>query len=153
MRHPFLDPIVYPQIPDRTFGFGYDPLRRSRAVLVKTLASSAVADFPDVISDVIIREIWQANQLSALTRLFHHFIRFRTEILPVGQFIGWQPRDLSPKGFFIRLVDVSLGQGQEYGPEEIGKTRPVMMRETLSVTFKLIAEAQSPAGVIIGEGI
>jgi len=153
MRHPFLAHIVYSQIPDRTLNFGYDRLRRSRAVVVKTAASSGVADFPDVPSDVIIKEIYQAQTLSVLTRIFHAFYRFRIEVLPQGRFIGWQPRDLTSKSYFIRLIDVSLGQGQDYPVEEIGRRRDVLLRETLTVSFKLVAEAQSPAGVITSEGI
>jgi hypothetical protein len=153
MRHPFLAPLVYPHVPDRTLNFGYDRLTRPRAVVVKTLASSGVADFQDVPSDVIIKEIFRNDQLSTLTRIFHAFHRYRVETLPEGRFIGWQPRDLSSKSYFIRLLDVSLGQGEDYVVEELGTRRPVMLREQVTISFKLIAEAQSPAGVVTSEGI
>lgn len=149
MRHPFLDPIVYPRTPDRTINFGYDRLRKIRSVVIKTLDSSAVAKFPERAEDVIIQEVWLADTLSTFTELFHGFHTYLREVLPVGRYIGWQPRDLSPKSYFIELLDVQLGTNPDnYTVEELGNERPWYMREQLSVSFKLVREISGPAGLI-----
>jgi len=153
MRHPFLDPIVYPRVPDRTTGFGYDRLTRVHSVVIKTLSSSAVAKYQDEDEDVVIREIWQAGTLSTLTSLFHHFRRYLVTMLPPGRYLGWQPRDLSPKSFFIELLNVECGPPDEYQIEELGDDRPYYMREQLTVSFKLMKEISSPAGVITMTGL
>lgn len=152
MRHPFLVPIIYPSLPDVTMNFGYDRLRRIPFTVTKTLDSSAVAKFPQKGEDVIISEIWRAEQLSTLTQLFHHFHAFWREILPVGRYIGWQPKDLTDRSYFVEILDVRLGQADPYPVEELGAKRPAYMREQLSVSFKLIREAQFPAAVAVMEG-
>lgn len=153
MRHPFLDPIVYPSVPDRTINFGYHALTRVRSVVTKTLSSSAVSKYKDEAEDVIIREIWRAESLSTLTSIFHHFRRYLVETLPPGRYIGWQPRDLSPKSFFIELLNVECGPADEYQIEELGDERQYMMREQLTVSFKLMKEILSPAGVVVMTGL
>jgi len=148
MRHPFLDPIVYPRNPDRTLNYGYDRLRKVRSVIIKTLDSSAVAKYPEVAEDVVIREIWLAETLSTFTELFHQFHTYLREILPPGRFIGWQPKDLSPKNYFVELLDVQCGTPDDFQIEELGDDRPYYMREQLTVSFKLVREIQAPAGVV-----
>lgn len=148
MRHPFLDHIVYPQTPDRTLNFGYDRLRKTRSVVIKTLDSSAVAKYSESSEDVIIREIWLAETLSTFTELFHQFHTYLREILPPGRFIGWQPKDLSPKNYFVELLDVQCGTPDDFTIEELGDDRPHYMREQLTVAFKLVREIQAPAGVV-----
>lgn len=147
MRHPYYDPIAYPTVPDQTTGFGYDRLRAANSVMMKTITSSAVAKFPDAAEDVVIKEIWLAKTASTITKLFHQFHRYLIDPLPPNRFIGWQPRDLTSKNYFIDLLDVSCGPSGEYLIEEIGDYRPWMMREALTVEFKLVKELGYPAGV------
>lgn len=152
MRHPYLPPIVYPRPPDQTTNFGFDPLNRIPAVTVKTLGGSAVAKFPEFADDVRITETWFADGLSTTVDLFHHFYAFWKYQLPQGYYIGWQPRDLTPKNFFVDILDVRLGSADEFVVEELGEYRPFFMRQTLSVTFKLIREVKSPSGVVVAIG-
>lgn len=153
MRHPYYDPIVYPRVPDRTENFGYDTMRRVRSVVTKTLSSSAVSKYTDAAEDVIIKEIWLAETLSTFTSLFHHFRRYLVDPLLPGRYVGWQPRDISPKSYFIELLDVQCGSAEEYQVEELGDERPFLMRQQLTVSFKLIREVNSPAGVITMTGL
>ena len=152
MVHPFHPDIVYPRIPDRTSPFGYDVLRRVDHELVRTELGTALAKFPEQLDDVVIQETWLAQSLSTLSQLFHQFHRYWVDTLPVGEYLGWQPRDLSPKRFFIELVDVQCGESDRLVVEELGNARPFYMRQALTLTFKLVREVRSPAGVMIGVG-
>lgn len=152
MRHPFFDPIVYPELPSKTLNFGYNPLRHVKSVLTKTLQGTAVAKFKEDYDDVVIREVWTADTLSTLTGLFHQFHRYYVGTLPTGRFIGWQPKDLSPKNFFIDLLNVECGPAEDFEVEELGTERPFMLRTELRVTFKLVREVKGAAGVITGVG-
>lgn len=154
MRHPFLDSITYPQLPKRTTGFGRYPLRKVSSVVVKTIDSSAVTKFLDAPEDVIMTETWTADQLSAEADLFYAFHRYIVTPLPIGRFLGWRPRDISYKSFFIELLDVQSGLGgDEYHVTEMGNSRPFLITEPLTISFKLIREIDDPAGVEIGQGL
>lgn len=148
LRHPFLPPIIYPQNPDRTLNFGYDVLRKTKSVLVKTIDSSAAAFYQDAKEDVVVREIWSADKLGPETRFFHQLHRYWMTALPAGRYIGWQPRDLSPKNYFIRILNVECGPTDEFSIEELGDLRPWLLRETLILSFARVNEAASPGGAL-----
>jgi hypothetical protein len=152
LRHPYYDPIVYPRLPDVTVNFLDDVVQRTRAVVTKTIDSAAVDHFQDPKDATIITETWglqkNSNELSTLTRFFRALLRYRTDTLPVGQYIGWCPRDISPKNFFVQLVDVRLGTTEDYQREEWGDQRDYFMQQTLSLSFKLVRPDQGPAGVV-----
>lgn len=154
MRHPFLAPIVYPELPHRTTGFGYDRLRRSKAVVIKTLDSSAVAHYLDKGEDVIIKEVWQPQQLSTDTAFFYAMHNYLLTPLPTGRFIGWMPTDRTWKAYFITLLAVEGGPNPDtYNIEELGDRRPFLMREPFSIAFKLVRPVDDVSGVVVGEGV
>lgn len=140
MRHPYFEHIVYPRNPDRTSGFDIDALYKQTSIMTKTLDSSAVSKFLDKPEDRIITEIWQAETLSTETGFARCLQRFLTTPLPVGDYIGWQPRDRTYKNYFIELLDVQVGPVEDYLFEELGDERPYLMREQLTVKFKLVRE-------------
>ena len=113
----------------------------------------ASAKYPEYFDDVKITEIWQAEQLSTITGLFHQFDRYWTYMLPPGRYVGWQPRDLTPKSYFVEILNVALGSAEDFNVEELGDRRPWMMREQLSVTFRLIRDVSYPAGVVASVGL
>ena len=152
LRHPFLPRIVYPRVPDKTFNFGYDLLRKTRSLVTKTIDSTTVTKFKDAIEDVVIREVWLADQLSTFTKFFHALQSFISSVIPPFRYVGWVPRDLTAKCYFVELLDVSVGGVDDYLIEEIGKT-PYMMRESLTLSFKPIREIFPPSGVVIGVGL
>jgi hypothetical protein len=153
MTHPYLDDIVYPENPTRITNFDYDRIRKVPTVLTKTAGGTAVAQFPEFADDVPITEIWEAKDLSTIVDLYRLFREYLTSTLPTGRYIGWQPRDLSPYNYFVELLDVRLGQGEEHVVEELGHREPYMMRESLQVQFKLIQEAKAPAGAMVFLGL
>lgn len=156
LRHPFYPRIVYPRLPDITVNFLDDPIRRVRAVVTKTLAGAAVDHFKDPVDGTIITESWgvsPGNELTTLTKFFRQVLRFREDILPPDQYLGWQCPDLSPKKFWIELLDVRLGTTEDYPVEMLGEERPHYMRQGLAISFKLVREAMGAAGVAWFEGL
>lgn len=152
MRHPFLPDIVYPRIPDQTWGFDQDVLLKVRGVTTKTLDSSAVTHFEEQPEDVVIREVWLPDGLSTTVDLFRQFQDYNQAKLPTGQFVGWRPLDRSPKNFAVEILDVEVGQPDSYLIEELGKERPHLMRQQLTISFKMVREQVGPAGVTVGSG-
>jgi len=147
MRHPFLPPIVYYRNPDRWTNFLDEPLRKMRTVVTRNLEGSGVAKYPDDKGDRIVREVWDGPVRLSLFRQFRAYLM---QTLPVDRYIGWQPRDLSPRNYFVELLNVELGGGDEDLATAIGK-RPALSRDaqSLTVTFKLIQEAHSPVGELL----
>lgn len=153
LRHPYLPRIAYPRLPDRTLNFGYDVLLKTRSVKTKTLTSTGVNKFIDAVEDVVIQEVWLADQLSTLTSFFHGVKSFLNSVMPPGRYIGWLPRDLTHKAYFVELLDVQVGPPDDYLIEEIGRATPFMMREAMTISLKCIREQFAPAGIVIGEGL
>jgi hypothetical protein len=152
MTHPFLDDLVYSRIPDRTINMAADTLARAESVITRTLDGSAVARYDDFLDDIVVREVWLAQTASTITDMFRHFHGFWMSKLPPDRFIGWQPRDLTPKRYAIEILRVDCGEADaEFLIEEIGKA-PGLMRVQLSVTFRTVREVQSPSGILLAEG-
>lgn len=144
MRHPFLPPIVYPHNPDRTSGFDQDRLRQVKTITTKTLSSTVVSRFRDEPEDVVITEFWGAETLSTEVAFARQLYQYLNEPLPAGRYLGWQPRDRSWKNFFIELLSVQVGSTDEFLFEELGDGRPYLMREPVTVKFKLVREILAP---------
>ncbi len=153
LRHPYLDAIVYPELPSETVNFDFAPLRRCRTAVTKTKDSSAVSRYLDAEEDVVIHEIWRAASASTTIELFRAFHEYFVNPLPFGEFLGWMPRDLSPRCYLVHLIDVRLGSDENYPVSENGRERPYLLKETLSVSLKLVAEAQAPASLAIMGGL
>ncbi len=151
LRHPFLGVLHYRHPPDRTINFGTDVLRKIDTVITRTLESSAVARFPEKHEDVIITEIWTADELSTAAEFYYGLRKFWLETLPPGRYIGWQPRDLTHRGFFIEIINVALGQQGQADLTEIGGKMTPMLDQTLTFTFKLIREIEGPSITITME--
>ncbi len=153
LRHPFLDSIVYPRVPDRTLNFGLGPLRRVPTIVTKTLDSSAVTRFPEAPEDVIITEIWDADSLSTVHEFFNALHRYWvTDLLP-GRSIGWSPRDLHWRNYFVDIIDVQLGPPESFDYQEEGSRRPFYLRNPLMLKMKLKREVEAPSGVVTSSGL
>ncbi len=149
LRHPFLDDIVYPENPNRTIGFDVDALRKTRAVITRTEGASAVAHYPEFRDDVVVQEIWDAGEASVSIEFWRELRQYREEILPVGDFIGWSPADLSPYHYFVELLDVKVGSGDVDEIEEHGNREPFMLNQPLTLVFKLVQEIRPPGAVVV----
>lgn len=152
MLHPFRDPIIYPRVPDKTINMALNPLRRTRTSIVHTASAMAIGRFPDPSDGVPIQEVWLAEQLSTFTELFHQFHTFWMDELEPGRYLGWIPRDLTWRRFHVEILDVACGQPDEYVIEQLGRTEPFLMREQLTVTFRVPQEFFHPAGSMVGVG-
>jgi hypothetical protein len=153
MTHPYRKDILYARTPDFTTNFGWDVLPRADAVVTQMLEGAAVTDFAGYPDGTIIREIWPAQELSTVTGMFAQFYRFRRDILPDGDYIGWQPRDRTWKRYAIQLLDVICGDLEdEFIIEQLGSARPFLMRKGLTVKFKTVREVASPSSVLVGSG-
>jgi hypothetical protein len=148
LRHPYLDDIVYPTTPNRTIGFDYHALKKTRAAVVRTEGASAVAHYREQYDDVVIQEIWDAGTLSAEVGFYRLLRQYREEILPPGDFIGWSPADLSPYHYKVELLDVKLGEGDVDEVAEFGRREPFMLERPLTLVFKLVQEVVPPPAVL-----
>ncbi len=154
LRHPILPDIVYPRLPDQTLGFGYHIIPKGRAVVIKTLESSAVAHFLERIEDVIIKEIWLPGRLSTEAAFFYALQDFRMTVLAPGQSIGWQPRDRTWRKYAVELLSVESGPTPDtYLIEERGEAKPWLIDQQVTLSFRAIRDFSDPAGVVIGEGL
>jgi hypothetical protein len=139
-------------VPDRTINMAGDTLPRAESVVTRTLDGSAVARYDDFLDDIVIREVWLAQTLSTLTDMFRHFHRFWMAKLPPDRFIGWQPRDITPKRYAIEILRVDCGEAEgEFLIESLGK-EPRIMPQQLSVTFRTLREVASPSGILLAGG-
>ncbi len=147
--HPYLDDIVYPENPNRTIGFDWDVIRRTRAVVTRTEKGSAVTHYPEYHDDPVITEVWDAGSASVTVEFYRLLKEYRETPLPTGEYCGWQPRDLCPYNYFVELVDVRVGNGDTDEIEEHGDKEPYLLHQPLTLVFKLVQEARSPGGVIV----
>jgi len=148
LRHPYLDDIVYPTTPNRTVGFDYHALRKTRAAVVRTEGASAVAHYRENYDDVVIQEIWDAAELSAQVAFYRLLRQYREEPLPAGDYIGWSPTDLSPYHYRIEILDVKIGDSDVDEIAELGRREPYMLGRPLTLVFKLVQEVQPPPAVL-----
>lgn len=152
MTHPLLTDIVYSRRPDRDVNFFHDVLPRADAVLTQTLDGAAVTRFDGALDGTPITEVWLAETLSTHTDMWRQFYDYWVTPLPPGEYVGWQPRDKTPKRFAIEILRVDCGPSEgEYLIESIGK-EPGMMRFQLSVTFRCVREVASPSGLVVAVG-
>lgn len=150
LAHPFLDDIVYPENPSRTVGFDFDVLRTMKSVLTRTEGGTALLQYPDYPNDVVITETWDAGGgLKIEVEFVRKLYQFLMTPLPVGQYLGWQPRDLCPYFYLVALVDVKLGANDQYHLEEVGEEEPYMLTEPLSIMFKTIQPSKAASSVIV----
>lgn len=149
LRHPFLDDLIYPSNPNRTPGFDWYVLRKTRTVLTRTEGGTATANYREGLDDVLISEIWDAGSAPVDVEFYRLLRRYREEILPDGECIGWTPADLSPYHYAVELVDVKLGSSDIDEVEEHGDYEPYMLHQPLTLQFKMIQEARPPLGELI----
>lgn len=154
LRHPFFKDIIYPRNPDVTLNLGADLLPKATSTMQKTLTTTAVITYLENPSDVVIKEIWTARDLSTLTDFFRSLYEFWRSPLPPGRFIGYMPKDRTEKIYAVQIINVQLGKTVgDINQEELGPKRPGMMREQLALALKPIARVGSPSGVMVAEGL
>lgn len=152
MSHPVLQDIVYARTPDRTLNFEQDVLPRPESILTKTALGTAHARYDETPDDVVIKEIWLAQELSTLTTMFRQFYAYWVEPLPTGLCVGWQPRDRTWKRYAVEILKVECGESDDLIIESLGRGVPKFMRFNLTVSFKTVREVYAPSGVVVATG-
>lgn len=123
---PLLAPIVYAigascANPDRTINLDNAVLPHPITEAVKTLGTTKVTRFENEIPDVIVTEIWEADETNqrlttALFRMFYEYLINAKLVDSTGpDFITWEPRDKTDKIYNVELLSLDVGGG---GPEE-----------------------------------
>lgn len=154
MRHPFLGELVYPQPPDITLNVGFDVLGKMVTKSVLTLGSTATVSFLHEAEDIIIQEIWKADDLSIEAEFFAMLHEFWTTVMPPGNFVGWYAPDLMPKPYHVKILSVTLGRpdNTKYDPLKVAD-EPWMLREQLAIAFKPVRDVKAPSGAMVMEGL
>jgi hypothetical protein len=165
VTHPSFDAVegegilTYDTNPDITRGFIFSPATLVETNILKTLKGSVVIKFGQDASDVVVTETWRGggNRLSVLSEMFHTFYKFWTTDPEPGQFLVWQPQDLSVESFGVDLVNVQLGPAnaiefREYR-SDITTSVDSYQAKTLVVQYKIVTEGTAPKGTITLEGL
>lgn len=123
---PLLAPIVYAigascANPDRTINLDNAVLPHPITDPVKTLGTTKVIRFENLDEDVIVTEVWEADETNqrlttALFRMFYEYLINAKLVDSTGpDFITWEPRDRTTKIYNVELLSLDVGGG---GPEE-----------------------------------
>ncbi len=149
--HPYLDDILYPEMPHKTMGFDYDALRTVKSVLTRTQGGTSLVQYLDNRDDVIITEVFDgaSGGLAISVEFVRKLYQYLVTPLPVGDHIGWHCPDLSPYFYLVELIDVKLGSQDTYHIEELGDHEPYMLAEPLQIIMKTIGVAKPPAGSLV----
>ncbi len=110
--HPGLDQFVtYPKPPDRTTNYWRGPVRKYDIQHTKTLQGGARSFDLQRWQDVVITETWEGggDRVSMPIAFLITLHQFRTAPLPLGEFIGWQPLDLSDYRHLIIPLSLTVG--------------------------------------------
>jgi hypothetical protein len=149
---------TYDSNPDETHNFHIVPARRVETIVQKTISSSILVRQPENDEDVIVTEIWTGggNKLSILADQYRTFYNFWVTIPEVGEYIVWEPKDITTDTYQIEIVDVQLG-GTETNYFErratIGSREGAYVTQTLSVKFKIVRSETLPTGSITLAGL
>ena len=158
LTHPTLGILTYEDPvsgehmnPDVTRNFVLAPAQKVDTTIQRTLGSSLVVQSLQFNEDVIISEIWtgSSSKLSILAELFRSFYSFWLEVPAVGEFLTWQPADLTVESYGVLMVNVALGGVDlEYREhrEELATRDGAYLSQTLTVQFKIVEESIAPAG-------
>lgn len=117
-------PLVYYTNPDRTVNFDKVPLHTPRSGTVTTLGTTAVNRFASFESDVVITEIWQAqdgNRIVLPTSFFRSMYEYLINPPPFvaadPEYVQWEPRDRSDDGlgntrvYNVEIISLTVGGG------------------------------------------
>lgn len=151
--------FTYDHNPAQTRGFILGPAALVETTIQKTLLGTIVVQFAQSLEDVIIREIWpgSSRQASVLASMYRKFYEFWTTIPPAGQFLIWQPGDLSVESYGVVITNVQLGPANtvEYREfrQDLTSREGAYLNETLTVDMKIVGEMAAPRGSITLEGL
>lgn len=115
-------PISYFSNPDRTFNLDNQVLPAPTITVVQTLSGTRVVRFDGLEEDVIITEIWTAQQNSVLSmptfffrQLYEYWIN-PPDFDPdpnLQEYIQWEPRDRTDKVYDVEITRLTVGGGAQ----------------------------------------
>jgi hypothetical protein len=143
--------------PDDTYNFALAPVRRIDTTIHKTLVGSVLVRQAEDLSDVVITEVWRGgDKLSTLATMYHTLYNFWMTPPDIGEYVTWEPKDMSNETYQIEIIDVQLG-GQEANYRELGATiddrTGAYLTQTLTFKFKLARVETLSMGTITLAGI
>jgi hypothetical protein len=159
MTHPTLGSVEYVDDngesinPDITRRFILAPAKRIDTTVTKTIGSSVIVQQPEFDEDVVITEIWTAtgSKLSILAALFRSLHNFWVTLPPIGEFLTWEPRDISVESYGVNIIDVTLPTSDlQYReiPSTRGQQAGAYLAEQFTLKFKIVAEEIAPKGSV-----
>lgn len=117
--HPDSDlfpPLTYYANPTRTFNFANDVWRSPIINIQRTLSSTKVIRFEEVLEDVIVTEVWEplggfSMPFFMFAALYEYWVNAPALDIVTPQYILWEPRDETEDVYKVELVGLQLGSG------------------------------------------
>ena len=148
----------YPTNPDITKNFIYAPAVKADVSLQRTVGSTLAIRKQQVPEDITITEIWlggeqQLSMLAEMARVFHDYW---VTPLPIGEYLGWEPLDITTARYLVSIVGVQIG-GPDYEYREVkefmGSSLGAYLNTQVTLAMKLEKAITLPRGVISLEGV
>lgn len=109
-------PIAYWSQPDKTFNLDNDILRQPISTVQRTLDSSKLVRFERVLQDIVVVEVWEAQEGGRAAmptfqfRQFYEYLVNPPEFNPTDQqYIMWEPRNRTDKAYLVELFKLAVG--------------------------------------------
>lgn len=150
--------FTYPSNPDIMRNFIYHPAVKVDGVIQRTLSSNVFIQVPQLDEDIVITEIWLGGDrtLSTFSTMFRTLYAYWTTLPPLGESLGWEPRDVTSDRFLIQIVRVQLG-GLDFEYKEVReharRNQSTMLDRQLTLQFKLSRRIRPPLPQISMEGL
>jgi hypothetical protein len=145
--------FTYLANPAQTLNFHGSPMRRMETSVLKTIGGTILVRHPEVEDDVIISEVWPGggDTVSMPAEQFLTLYNFMNTLPAIGEYLTWEPREVSSDSYQVELVDLTIG-GTEALYRELRDdftTRDgAYVTETVTLKFKVAKAATMPSGVI-----
>jgi len=109
-------PLTYYTNPIRTFNFATDTLRHPIVNVSRTLSSTKVIRFEEVVEDVVVTEVWEpigglSMPFFMLAYLYEYLNNPPALDIANPQYIIWEPRDETTDTYKVELIGVQVGGG------------------------------------------
>ena len=119
--HPdtLLEPLVYWGNPDRTINLDRVVLPHPITSALMALEGTKVVRFNREAEDVVVTEIWTADQAKLAMptffwRLLYEYLDNEPTFSPTAPvYIQWEPRDRTDKVYNVELLQLQVGSGAE----------------------------------------
>jgi len=142
-------PLTYEMNPQVWTNMGAAPFIRPLYASQRTLTKTATVQFTGDITDLEVTETWMgggsrvAMSLSFFAALWDYFQNV-PDVTSAG-FITWEPRDLNSNVYAVFLTDLSVGGSEVVTLDNLYRTSPAWVHETVTLRMRLISDDTSSA--------